>query len=69
MSIGLISLILENYTPVFDWFGYLFYPVTLLFTDSGTTLGCKAAFLGLAEMYLPVLSGRRTGELVLSSVY
>ena len=23
MSIGLISLILENYTPVFDWFGYL----------------------------------------------
>lgn len=55
MSIGLISLILENYTPVFDWFGYLFYPVTLLLQIPEPLLAAKAAFLGLAEMYLPVL--------------
>ena len=55
MSIGLISLILDNYTPVFDWFGYLFYPVTLLLQIPEPLLAAKAAFLGLAEMYLPVL--------------
>ena len=71
MSIGLISLILENYTPVFDWFGYLFYPVTLLLQIPEPLLAAKAAFLGLAEMYLPVLvvAGAPERELVLSSVY
>lgn len=30
MSVGLIGLLLAEYTPLFDWLGYLFYPFTLL---------------------------------------
>lgn len=55
MSIGLIALILADYTPVFDWFGYIFYPITALLQIPEPLLAAKAAFLGLAEMYIPVL--------------
>lgn len=55
MSIGLVALILADYTPVFDWLGYIFYPITLLLQIPEPLLAAKAAFLGLAEMYLPVL--------------
>lgn len=55
MSIGLIALILADYTPVFDILGYLFYPLTALLQIPEPLLAAKAAFLGLAEMYLPVL--------------
>ena len=30
MSIGVISLILANYTRIFDYFGYIFYPLVRL---------------------------------------
>lgn len=55
MSIGLLALILADYTPVFDWLGYLFYPLTALLQIPEPLLAAKAAVLGLAEMYLPVL--------------
>ena len=55
MSIGLVALILADYTPVFDWLGYIFYPITLLLQIPEPLLAAKATFLGLAEMYLPVL--------------
>lgn len=55
MSVGLIALILANYTPVFDWCGYIFYPLTSLLHVPDALLAGKAAFMGLAEMYLPVL--------------
>lgn len=63
MSIGLIALILANYTPVFDWFGYIFYPLTSLLQIPEALLASKAAFLGLAEMYLPVLVVANAPEL------
>ena len=63
MSIGLIALILADYTPVFDWFGYLFYPLTALLQIPEPLLAAKAAFLGLAEMYLPVLVIGKAPEL------
>ena len=50
-----MALILADYTPVFDWLGYIFYPITLLLQIPEPLLAAKAAFLGLAEMYLPVL--------------
>lgn len=55
MSIGLIALLLADYTPVFDWIGYLFYPLTALLQIPEALLAAKAAMLGLAEMFLPVL--------------
>lgn len=63
MSIGLVALILADYTPVFDWLGYIFYPITLLLRIPEPLLAAKAAFLGLAEMYLPVLVVSNAPEL------
>lgn len=63
MSIGLIALILADYTPVFDWLGYIFYPITMLLRIPEPLLAAKAAFLGLAEMYLPVLVVANAPEL------
>lgn len=63
MSIGLIALILADYTPVFDWLGYLFYPLTMLLRIPEPLLAAKAAFLGLAEMYLPVLVVTKAPEM------
>lgn len=55
MSIGLIGLLLAEYTPVFDVLGYLFYPLTWVLQIPEPLLAAKATILGLAEMYLPVL--------------
>jgi nucleoside recognition membrane protein YjiH len=53
LSVGLIGLVLAKYTPVFDWFGYLFYPVTWALQIPEPLLVAKAAALGIAEMFLP----------------
>lgn len=55
MSIGLIALIIANYTTIFDIFGYIFYPLTYALRIPEPLLAAKAAFLGLAEMFLPVM--------------
>lgn len=55
MSIGLVALIIANYTQVFDYFGYVLYPLTLLLRIPEPLLAAKAAMLGLAEMFLPVM--------------
>ena len=53
LSVGLIGLVLAKYTPVFDWFGYLFYPITWALQIPEPLLVAKAAALGIAEMFLP----------------
>lgn len=53
LSVGLIGLVLAKYTPVFDWFGYLFYPLTWALQIPEPLLVAKAAALGIAEMFLP----------------
>ncbi|WP_124059062.1 YjiH family protein [Vaginisenegalia massiliensis] len=55
MSIGVLALILAKYTPIFDWLGLLFYPVTLLMQLPEPLLTAKAAGLSIAEMFLPAL--------------
>ncbi|WZL73018.1 YjiH family protein [Clostridiaceae bacterium 35-E11] len=55
LSMGLIGLLLAEYTPVFDILGYLFYPFTLLLKIPEPLLAAKATSLGIAEMYLPAL--------------
>lgn len=55
LSIGLLGLVLATYTPVFDWLGYLFYPVTWALQIPDAMLVAKASALGVAEMFLPAL--------------
>ncbi|MGB5854004.1 MAG: YjiH family protein [Oceanisphaera sp.] len=55
MSVGLIGLLVARYTPIFDWLGYLFYPVTWLWGIEDGMLLSKATASGLAEMFLPAL--------------
>lgn len=55
LSIGLLGLVLATYTPVFDWLGYLFYPVTWALQVPDAMLVAKASALGIAEMFLPAL--------------
>ncbi|MDR1378743.1 MAG: YjiH family protein [Synergistaceae bacterium] len=54
-SVGLLGLVLAEYTPIFDWFGYVFYPFFAVFGVSDATLAGKAAALSLPEMFLPAL--------------
>lgn len=55
MSVGLIGLLLANFTPVFDIVAYIFYPFTKLLQIPEAMLAAKAAALGIAEMFLPAL--------------
>lgn len=54
-SVGLLGLVLAEYTPIFDVFGYIFYPFFRVFGVAQPLLGAKAAALSLAEMFLPAL--------------
>ncbi|WP_264739261.1 YjiH family protein [Cytobacillus firmus] len=55
MSVGLLGLILAEFTPVFDWLGYIFYPFTALVQLPEPLLAAKASAVGIAEMFLPAL--------------
>lgn len=55
MSVGLLGLILAEFTPVFDWMGYIFYPFTALVQLPEPLLAAKASAVGIAEMFLPAL--------------
>lgn len=55
LSIGLLGLILAEFTPVFDWLGYLFFPFTWAMQLPEPMLIAKASALGIAEMFLPAL--------------
>lgn len=55
LSIGLLGLVLATYTPVFDWLGYVFYPVTWVMGIAEPLLVAKASAVGIAEMFLPAL--------------
>lgn len=55
MSVGVISLVLAQYTKVFDLFGYLFYPFTLLLRVSDPFLVAKSATITIADMYVPAI--------------
>lgn len=56
LSIGLLGLLLAEYTPLFDIAAYLFYPVTYILQLPEPMLAAKAISLGIAEMFLPALA-------------
>ncbi|MBZ2175002.1 YjiH family protein [Schnuerera sp. xch1] len=55
MSIGVIGVVLTEYTPIFDIVGYIFYPFTLITQIPEPLLAAKANALSIAEMFLPAL--------------
>ena len=55
MSVGLLGLILAEYTSVFDIIGYIFYPFTWIMQVPEPLLAAKAAATEIAEMFLPAL--------------
>lgn len=55
MSVGVIGVVLAEYTPIFDIIGYIFYPFTLLTRIPEPLLAAKAGALSIAEMFLPAL--------------
>ncbi len=55
MSVGLLGLLAVRHTPLFDWMGYLFYPIARLVGLPEPLLAAKATALEVAEMFLPAL--------------
>src|SRR5699024_1548724 len=55
MSVGLLGLILAEYTDLFDIIGYIFYPFTWIMQVPEPLLAAKAAATEIAEMFLPSL--------------
>lgn len=55
MGIGLAALILAAVTPVFEWFGYIFYPFTKLMGVPDAARAAQGVGMGLAEMFLPAI--------------
>jgi nucleoside recognition membrane protein YjiH len=55
MSVGLIGLLLAEYTPVFDYVAYIFYPFTWALQIPEPFLVAKALGIEITEMFLPAL--------------
>lgn len=55
MSIGLLGIVLAEYTSVFDIIGYIFFPFTWIAQLPDPLLAAKAVSMGIAEMFLPAL--------------
>lgn len=55
MGIGLAALIIEAKTPIFEWFGYIFYPFTQLMGVPDAARAAQGVSMGLAEMFLPAI--------------
>lgn len=67
-SVGLLGLWLAEFTPVFDWFGYIFYPFFKVFGTAQPVLGGKAAAICLPEMFLPAILIKSSGTMLLKFV-
>ncbi|OHO39314.1 histidine transporter [Staphylococcus sp. HMSC034G07] len=55
LSIGLICLLLAEYTVIFDYLAYVFYPLTWILQIPDSFLTAKGAAIGITEMFLPSL--------------
>ena len=53
LGVGMIGLLLAEYTPIFDIIGYLFYPFTLITKVEEPLMVAQALGMSIAEMLLP----------------
>ena len=63
MSVGLLGLLLERFTPLFTWLGYLFYPFAWVVGLPEPGRVGEAAAMGLAEMFLPATAVADSGSM------
>lgn len=54
-AVGVSALILAEYTPVFQWIGYIFQPFLSLLQIPDAARISPSIPIGIAEMFLPVL--------------
>lgn len=55
LSVGLLGLVLAEFTMTFDILGYIFFPFTWIMQVPEPMLAAKAASMEIAEMFLPAL--------------
>ncbi|WP_035287428.1 YjiH family protein [Brevibacillus massiliensis] len=60
LSVGLLGMVLSEYTPFFDIIGYIFYPFTWLLQLPDPLPAAKASAVEIAEMFLPALLVTKT---------
>lgn len=53
LGVGMIGLLLAEYTPIFDLIGYIFYPFTLITRVEEPLMVAQALGMSIAEMLLP----------------
>ena len=53
--IGIVSMIVAKHTPVFEWIGYLFRPLLILFQVPDANLIAACLPVGITEMFIPSL--------------
>lgn len=53
LGVGMIGLLLAEYTPIFDIIGYIFYPFTLITRVEQPLMVAQALGMSIAEMLLP----------------
>ena len=53
LGVGMIGLLLAEYTPIFDIIGYIFYPFTFLTRVEKPLMVAQALGMSIAEMLLP----------------
>jgi len=54
-SIGILGMVAAKYTPIFDWIGYIFYPVVAILGVPDAQIAAAAIPAGITEMFIPVL--------------
>src|SRR5690625_616220 len=55
LSVGLLGLVLAEFTVTFDILGYIFFPFTWIMQVPEPMLAAKAVSMEIAEMFLPAL--------------
>ena len=54
-AVGILGLIVANYTPVFQWIGKLFVPLLEVCGVPDAEIIAPSLPVGIAEMFLPVM--------------
>ncbi|WP_415708184.1 YjiH family protein [Jeotgalicoccus halotolerans] len=55
LSIGLLGLIIAEYTDVITWISYVYYPILYMFPLENVPLIAEAVTISIVEMFLPSL--------------
>ena len=55
LSIGLIGLLVAEYTDVITWVSYVYYPLLYIFPLENVPLIAEAVTISIVEMFLPAL--------------